>query len=401
MQTLLITERESKEQVDVEDGEHLILHHEGDPDGPTLVVFGGIHGNEKSGVVALQHVASEINRLQLNIRGRVFFVSGNTRAIKRSVRFVDADLNRHWTAENVKRNNAESLIATNRAEDIEQRELLEIIDMVIAGARNEVYSLDLHSTSSPSTPFAMLGDTLRNRTFAEEFPSTFLLGIEEQLDGTIMEYMNELGAVTLGFEAGQHTTEIAVENQKNLIWLALANSGCVDREDFEYEFFRDRMESAMGRLEIIEIRHRHAISPEDEFRMEPGYATFQHVKKGEVLAHDRHGAIRAVESGMILMPLYQDQGTDGFFIGREVNPVWMWISRVLRNRNVAAAIKYLPGVVRHPENDMAYIVNTRVARIMPLQIFHLLGLRKMRWHEDKLIVSRRRHDTKSPFVKNG
>ena len=33
-----------------------------------------------------------------------------------------------------------------------------------------------------------------------------MLGIEEQLEGTMLEFMNNEGAVTLGFEGGQHET---------------------------------------------------------------------------------------------------------------------------------------------------------------------------------------------------
>ena len=64
--------------------------------------------------------------------------------------------------------------------------------------------IDLHSTSADGLPFATVGDTMRNRRFAQNLPVTILLGIEEQLDGTMLEYLNNLGAVTLGFEGGQH-----------------------------------------------------------------------------------------------------------------------------------------------------------------------------------------------------
>ena len=60
----------------------------------------------------------------------------------------------------------------------------------------------------------------------------------------------------------------------------------------------------------------HSITPEDDFRMVPDYKNFQEVKSGEILAYDRHGPIKAVDDGMILMPLYQEQGEDGFFLIR-------------------------------------------------------------------------------------
>jgi len=49
------------------------------------------------------------------------------------------------------------------------------------------------------------------------------------------------------------------------------------------------------------------------------YANFDPVTKGELLAYDRHGEIRAKFDGLILMPLYQKQGNDGFFIIKDIN----------------------------------------------------------------------------------
>ena len=395
MQTLSLKENKAADTKEVREGEHVLAEFEGPSDGPSLIIFGGIHGNEPSGVRALKRVASELKKKQIRVNGRIVFLAGNTRALNRDVRFLDTDLNRHWTEEKIARNRVDGFGGT--VEDKEQAELLVIIDRVLDSARNEVFALDLHSTSSESTPFAMVGDTIRNRTFAEKFPVTFLLGIEEQLDGTILEYLNELGVVTLGFEAGQHTTGEADRNQEALIWAALRNSGLVPPDAVEEKYF-DYLKKAMGRQQIIEIRHRHAIASGDGFSMQPGYRNFQPIRKGETLAQDQRGPITAAEGGMILMPLYQDQGNDGFFLGREVAKFWLWLSRVLRSLHIGRYMRILPGVSRDPADEESLIVNTRVARILPLQIFHLLGFRKRRWRRDKLIVSRRHHDTVSPFI---
>ena len=69
---------------------------------------------------------------------------------------------------------------------------------------------------------------------------------------------------------------------------------------------------------VVEIRSRHAIEPADRFTMVPGYVSFQPITQDELLAHDREGPIRAPEDGMILLPLYQGLGEDGFFTCRTV-----------------------------------------------------------------------------------
>lgn len=402
MQSISTPEKTPGHELFVAEGEHLVGEFIGDESGPSLVVFGSVHGNEPSGLIAMRNIAPELQELAAGLGGRVYFLAGNTRAISRDVRYIDCDLNRHWTDEKVVQNSPDSEITANAAEDLEQRELLKIIDSVFSTAQDEIYSMDLHSTSAKSSPFAMIGDTLRNRRFAQKFPATFLLGIEEQLDSTILEYINNLGAVTLGFEAGQHTDKIAIESQEALIWLALLNTGILSGSQARREKHEETLRRAMGsEKRIIEIRYRHAISAADEFVMKPGYENFQQVRKGEVVAEDKTGEIRARETSLILMPLYQSQGNDGFFLGREISPFWLWLSRILRNLNIGNLMRFLPGVKQEPNNIDSFIVNTRIARILPLQIFHLLGFRKRRWRDEKLVVSRRRHDTISPFARRG
>lgn len=377
--------------------DHMIARFCGDQDGPTLVVVGSIHGNEPSGFRALRNMAPSLRTIETRLLGRVFFIEGNVRALKAKVRFIDADLNRHWTKANLAK--IGSTAAFTDAEDVELSEMSAIFDEILVTAGNEVFVLDLHSTSASGLPFATVGDTLRNRHFAQMFPVTILLGIEEQLEGTMLECLNNKGAVTLGFEGGQHNSAEAIANHEALVWLALVNAGIAAAEDVpDLEVHRQNLKTASGRERIIEIRHREAISLDDDFVMNPGFKNFDRVEREQILAQDRHGFIRAVESGVILMPLYQKKGEDGFFIGREVAPFWIRLSEMLRRLRIANWMFLLPGVKGHPTDPDSLIVNTAVARFFPLQIFHLLGFRKRVSEKNYLVVSRRRHDTQSPFV---
>jgi succinylglutamate desuccinylase len=130
--------------------------------------------------------------------------------------------------------------------------------------------------------------------------------------------------------------------------------------------------------------------------MEPGFRNFQQLRQGQVLARDRTGEITAHETGLILLPLYQTLGDDGFFLGREVKEFWLSLSALLRKLRLGHYIHLLPGVRRDPLNEDFLIINTRIARILPLQIFHLLGFRKRRWIDKYLVVSRRSYDLAGP-----
>ncbi len=290
---------------------------------------------------------------------------------------------------------------TGISEGLELSELDRIFDSVLITAQDEVYVLDLHSTSADGIPFATVGDTLRNREFARKFPVTILLGIEEQLDGTMLEYLNNAGTVTLGFEGGQHRSEKTVANHEALVWIALVNSGILKGTDIsKYEAYRRHLNEVNRRPGIFEVRHRHAIRPNDEFEMRRGFNNFDPIRRGQFLAHDKDGKISAPESGLLLMPLYQKLGEDGFFIGRNVAGFWLWLSAVLRRMRIQKLVRILPGVTQDPDDVETLIVNTQIARLFPLQIFHLLGYRRRRWSDGKLIVSRRKHDFQSPFRKS-
>jgi len=370
----------------------------GDPEGPTLIAVGSIHGNEPSGRIALERVSERLGPMRERLRGRVFLLSGNIRASANGVRFQSYDLNRGWTRNNIIRNT--SRLDSSSAEDDEQHELLTIFRDILRSSSDEVYALDLHSTSAGGRPFATVGDTLRNRNFARELPVTILLGIEEQLEGTMLEFLNNEGAVTLGFEAGQHLDPAAVDNHEALVLLALVNAGILHASDVpDIPAIKKRLQDAAGYPDIFEVRHREAVSEFDEFRMNPGFRNFDRVRRGQVLAGNRDGAITAPESGRIMMPLYQDQGEDGFFIVRHVALFWLWVSALMRKLRIAEIVHFLPGVRRYPKHPEQLQIDTRIARFFPLQLFHLLGFRKLRWRQNFLLVSRRRHDTSGPFIK--
>ncbi len=375
---------------------HVIASIRGALPGPTLIILAGIHGNEPAGVLAAERVWLRMQERRAALRGEVVLLRGNTRALEQRVRYINADLNRQWTPENVRAAGLEPG-TTEVSELFEQRELLTVIREAVSRARGEIYFVDLHTTSAHGLPFATVGDTLRNRRFALTFPLTIVLGLEEQIDGTLLEYVNNLGAITMGVEAGQHAAMTSADNHAAVIWIATAATGNFRREDLpELDQSRSVLKQASGGTKVVEVRYRHAIVPQDRFKMEPGFRNFQAVRRGKVLARDRGGEIKASETGLILMPLYQTLGDDGFFLVREVKRFWLTLSALLRKLRVGHYMHLLPGVRRDPLNENFLIINTRIARILPLQVFHLLGFRRLRWTGKYLVVSRRSYDLAGP-----
>jgi predicted deacylase len=367
-------------------------------DGPTVVCVAGIHGNERSGVLALERVFATLTRRRPTFRGELVGLGGNLAALAEGQRYIEEDLNRIWTAERINAIRAADQASLRGTEERELRDLLGALEAAFDRATGPGYFLDLHTSSASGAPFVLLGDTLRNRRLAFEYPVPAMLGLEEQIDGVLLEYVNCMGHITLGFEAGRHDAETSIENQESAVWIAIAAAGLIDVEDIpEARLARDRLHARVGHLpSVMEITYRHPVEPGDGFEMLPGFDGFEKVAAGQVLARDHQGDIKAPDDGRILLPLYQGLGSDGFFVAREVMPFWLKVSSVLRRLRAHHIVRCLPGIRRHPNQPNAFIVSQRAARWPVPQILHLFGFRKKRLVKGKLIVSRRHYDVRGP-----
>ena len=360
------------------------------PSGACLVCIGGIHGNEPSGVDALRRVGRLIREESIPLQGRFIGLAGNLPALACGRRFIRDDLNRIWSQDRIRE--LRSLDADEATDELgEQLALLGAVNEVFATKRDDIYFVDLHTTSAGGGPFTIFGDSLKNRSFAQHFPVSMILGLEEQIKGALMEYLGDLGAVTMGFEAGPHSSPESPHRQEAAIWIALVASGVLAPENCSrLEESRKRLRDAAASYPgVLEVRHRQSVELEDGFQMEPGFQNFDLVKKGQRLARDTQGTIRSPENGRILMPLYQSQGSDGFFIVCEIWPFWLKLSKLLRALPLSSLIPHLPGVRRHPEISNALLVNPSIASWATVEFFHLCGYRTCP-PEGKLLVFKRR-----------
>jgi succinylglutamate desuccinylase len=349
-----------------------------------------MHGNEPAGIRALHRVLGKIEDGMVSLRGELIGLAGNLPAIAVGKRYLAHDLNRRWIPERVGALDRGRL-SDEDSEDQEQRALLVELRQWMGRARGDIFVIDLHTTSAPTVPFVILGDTLRNREFARGLPTSIVIGVDEQLVGTLSDYVTSLGHVSIGFEAGQHQDPASVDYHEAAIWLMLVRSGALDRADVpDLDRFREMLEEFRKSLPpVMEIFDCHGVSRGDGFVMRPGFRNFQKVTRGEHLADDRSGEIRAPGNHRLFLPLYQGLGDEGFFLARPVNPLWLIISSWLRSTRLPAIAPRLPGVRRHPESQDRLVVNRRVARLLPREFFHLLGFRVRTEDRDHLVVAHR------------
>lgn len=373
--------------------ERVIGSYDSGRKGPTVVVTAGLHGNEPAGTQALGRVFAKLEERRLPLRGKLLGLGGNLAALALDRRFVDRDLNRGWTHPKI-RDLLGRDAGTDDSEDREQRELMNRFLGVFAGAKEPVIFLDVHSTSAGGAPFCAMSDTLRNRKIAFALPVPVILGLEETLAGTMLSYLDGLGHVSVVFEGGQNQDPETIENDEAAIWITLVAAGALDASEIPgYAQHVERIASKTRPIpHVVEICHRHHIHAGDEYVMRPGYVNFTPIAKGEVLAHDRHGEVKSAFDALILMPLYQKQGDDGYFVVRPVKKFWLELSRWFRTLRVDALLPLLPGVKTHASNKDTLIVDPRIARYLVLEVFHLCGFRRSGEAGGNLLFSRRRPD---------
>ncbi len=291
--------------------------------GPLFICIAGMHGNEPAGVEALETVFALLEREQIVnqgfcYKGCLLGLIGNWRAYSQGKRFIVKDLNRQWTLENIER-----IRQADPAQlDSEDQDLLEILKLVhteIADCQPErVVLLDLHTTSAAGGIFAVATDEPESIRIASGLHAPVVTGLMRGIKGTTLHYFSKenfkVPIAAAAFEAGQHENPVSVNRAIAAIINCMRSIGAVCPEDVENrhdEILQNYSDNLPKIADLIEV---HAIKPGDDFKMLPGYRNFQPVAKGELLAHDRHGEIRSPTDALILMPLYQPQGSDGFFL---------------------------------------------------------------------------------------
>jgi succinylglutamate desuccinylase len=363
-------------------------------DGPAVVVVAGIHGNEPAGCEAAQAVLAHLERGRVPLRGRFCALAGNLRSLRQRQRYETRDLNRGWSAASI----ARAKQAPRDDEDLEQAELVDAIAAELERDGRRGVVLDLHSTSAPGPPFAVLADTLRNRPIAFALGVPVILGLEERLDGTLIEFLVERGHVAVAVEGGQHDAPETARRLEAALWLALEAAGSLDAADVpgratQLDILR---QASSGLPDVVEVLYRHGVEPADGFRMDPGFVNFDVVTKDQRLAQDARGEVRSPADGRLLLPLYQAKGDDGFFIGRRVKRFWLHLSAVVRGLRLDRLAPLLPGVSRDPGHPDHLLADPRVARWFTVEVFHLLGYRRQRPLGGRLQFSRRRPDHLPP-----
>lgn len=301
----------------------IIGRYDGQAHGPLIIALAALHGNEPAGVFALQTLFQMLEdepsrNPDFQFRGRLLGLRGNIQAAERRLRYVRKDLNRQFTPANIK---AARLVPPYRLafEDLELVELLQTIRQEIVDYKPQcLVILDLHTTSASGGIFTLVSEETESLALAASLNAPVVRGLVKGIGGTTLHYFNTenmgIPTVAVSFEAGQHDDALSI--QRSIAWLVNVLRAVKSVSPYDVESRHDAILRNYARHlpKVVEVFHVHPIQANDHFEMAAGFKNFQAVKKDELLAHDKNGPIYAPKDCLILMPLYQKQGTDGFFL---------------------------------------------------------------------------------------
>ena len=243
--------------------------------GPKMLIFGGIHGNEPSGVNVIERFVSDLvsNQIQL-LRGSITLAIGNLNALQKNQRYIDKDMNRMFVDDNF-----ESFSDTTEFERVK------FLKSLFKG--KDVF-LDLHSASSKSHDFLIAEPECLD--LAAKLNSSYVLtgwsDFGDDIAGDTENYGNSLGIQSLTYEAGQHVDPLCVDNSYEMILKLMSVYNMID-----FDF-------TTNQANILRLSELHLKTDESQ-RFEVPLENFLFVSKGQMVINGENPIVAKKDSYLI------------------------------------------------------------------------------------------------------
>lgn len=251
--------------------------------GPRLIVLGGIHGNELTGIEVVRALVDGFSTGGLALAaGSITLALGNPKAIAlgRRATAPELDLNRSFT---------EAKIAHPSA--YEEERAAELAPFI---ADADVL-IDVHATNKPSKPFVVATEfDGRRGDLAKRFPcDAFVVAPDAVIGGTTDGWITRHGGFGIGYESGiagdltkvRRTKEAVLRIARDLRLLAGSVRGDVYAQD------------------VIDIEKAVVLDGRTfEFSPGKGLASFEPFAENETLGHLDGRPVTAPFDGLLLFP---------------------------------------------------------------------------------------------------
>ena len=269
--------------------------------GPRVVIFGGIHGDEVSGVHAIEKLFFDFfgGKRRL-LRGSLTLARGNESALTVERRYVTHNLNRMFREEygpDIDKTSYEYA----RAQEL--KTLLENCD----------YFLDMHSAPTAQEPFLVV-EAGPAEFYAQLGISRLMTGWSKFSGGTTggdaENYANSHGAKAATLESGCHFDKISIDvaNKAALSFLSILEM--IEPKD-------PPSPVPVERYDVYEV----VTKGFEDFRYAGDVKNFQRFKKGEAFAFQNGRPMAVAEDAHLLIPMTPAEtkiGEEVCYLGRKL-----------------------------------------------------------------------------------
>lgn len=261
--------------------------------GPTVVILGGIHGNERVGVTVLESLRALLNPDRIN--GVLHLILGNPRAYKENKRFIDTDLNRLFGS-------GFSPTIQKKEGNYEERCARELAAVL----QSADFLLDIHSTIKPSVPFIFTNANDDHMALARLFHTPYIVSpasgfAPKELASSTDNFVDSHGGIGITYESGWHKDSSSFEQVLKNTLTFLKKVGCMRDNDVGARLEISISETSSQHLFIQD----HIIAHTDHFVFAKDFNNFDTVVAGEVIARDGSvdgNEVRAEQNAFIIFP---------------------------------------------------------------------------------------------------
>jgi succinylglutamate desuccinylase len=264
-----------------------VVRIEEDKRGPSIVLFSGVHGDEVSGIHAVEKVFFDFFTGARTLQqGSLTLVRANEQAIEAERRYVQHNLNRLFKAD------YGADIDRASYEFCRAQELKTIL-------QNCDYFLDLHSAPTAQEPFIVVEH--ENAGFFSQLGIPKLMTgwskfSSDAIGGDAENYANAHGARSATLESGSHFDKRSNDVAYRAVISFLSVLGVVV----------GTQAPASNPLEIVDV-YAVVTKDFDDFRYARQAENFQFVKKGEAFAFQGGRPLTAHEDTYVLIPMKPEE----------------------------------------------------------------------------------------------
>lgn len=273
--------------------------HDSFKEGPVFLVFGAIHGNEKSGTKAIFDIDDLLKNGNLVLlRGKVIFVPiCNPKAYELDKREIEENLNRVFCYH-------------EHPTSYEQSLANELVPLL----KEADYLLDLHSFHHPGESMIFQDyDTPELDAFSAVQPASYLIKgwpeiYAEDTSVSTEKYAYTQGVKALTLEAGYHKDEKSVETAKEAVLSSLAFLRMIAP-------LEKKEKTSPKKLKMTSVIYK-----EKEGGFVKDFQNITYMKKDELIAKDESGKAYTMPfDGYLIMPnAHAPIGDEWYYLGKEV-----------------------------------------------------------------------------------